>query len=387
MGRKPKPAEVRMAFFSARASGATLREAVALAGVSKSTGHYWLEESGGTRPRRTRPRPALRLSVEERETISRGLAQLKTLTMIASDIGRPVSTVSREVARNSGPNGYRAARADRLATVRQARPRPGKLATSPVLRTYVEDKLRLCWSPQQISRRLELDFPSDIAMRVSHETIYTSVFVQAKAVLPGELTGQLRTRRVRRRPHRRAKCPGPGRGRIPAMVPISDRPEHIGDRSEPGHWEGDLLVGRFGRSHLVTLIERHNRYLMVLPVPDATSATVIAALIEAFTQLPAPLTRSLTWDRGSEMTRHESFTLATTNPVYFCNAYSHWQRGSNENTNGLLRQYFPKKTDLSLTSPERVQEIVDELNHRPRRALAWNTAHEVFMAAIVALTA
>lgn len=378
MGRKPKPAEVRMAFFTARASGATLREAVTAAGVSKTTGHYWLKQSGGTRPRRARPRPPLRLSVEERETISRGLAQRRTLTAIAAGLGRSVSTVSREVARNSGPNGYRAARADRLATARQARPRAGKLATAASLRTYVEDRLRLRWSPQQISKRLVLDFPADAAMRVSHETIYTSLFVQAKAALPGELTGQLRTRRVRRRPQRRVRGQGPGRGRIPAMVPISNRPEHISQRREAGHWEGDLLVGRHGRSHLVTLVERHSRSLMVLPVPDATSSTVVTALTQAFVQLPAPMCRTLTWDRGIEMTRHEDFTTATDIPVYFCNAYSPWQRGTNENTNGLLRQYFPKKTDLSLAGPDRVRQIVEELNNRPRRALAWKTAHEVY---------
>jgi len=386
MGRRPKSAEVRARFFRARASGATLRQAAAAAGVSRTTGHYWLAQSGGVRPRRRRPRPALRLSLEEREAISRGLAAGWTLTAIAASLGRPTSTVSREVARNSGINGYRAARADRLATARTARPRAGKLAADPMLRRYVEDKLALCWSPAQISRRLVMEFPHDEAMRVSHETIYTSLFVQAKGVLRPELTAQLRTRRVRRRPHRRVSVDG-RRSRIPDLVPISLRPASAADRREPGHWEGDLLVGRYGRSHLVTLVERHSRYLMVLPIPDASSGTVVTALCRAFRSLPATMARTLTWDRGTEMTRHREFSMDTKIPVFFCDAYSPWQRGSNENTNGLLRQYFPKKTDLSLHTAEDLQAVVDQLNHRPREALRDHTPHEVYNAALIALTA
>lgn len=301
MGRKPKSPQVRATFFRARASGATLRQAAAAAGVSRTAGHYWLAQSGGVRPRQPRPRPALRLSLEEREANSRGLAAGWSLTAIAASLGRSTSTVSREVARNSGVNGYRAARADRLATIRTARHRSGKLAADPVLRRYVEDKLGLCWSPAQISRRLVMEFPHDTAMRVSHETVYTSLFVQAKGVLRPELTGQLRTRRVRRRPHRRVAVDG-RRSRIPDLVPISLRPASAADRREPGHWEGDLLVGRYGRSHLITLVERHSRYLMVLPIPDASSATVITALCRAFQALPATMAKTLTWDRGPEMT-------------------------------------------------------------------------------------
>ena len=240
MGRKPKSAEVRAKFFTARASVATLKQAVAAAGVSKTTGHYWLTQSGGVRPRVRRPQSPLRLSLEERETISRGLAQKKTLTAIAGELGRSVSTVSRELARNSGPNGYRAARADRLAVLRISRPRSGKLADDPRLRRYVEEKLRLSWSPQQISRRLIIDHPHDGSMRVSHETIYTSLFVQTKAVLDTQLTSQLRTRRVRRRPQRRVLLRSQSR-RIPDMVPISQRPDSVLDRAVPGHWEGDLV--------------------------------------------------------------------------------------------------------------------------------------------------
>ena len=387
MGRKPKSAEVRARFFIARSSGATLREATAAAGVSKTATYYWLKQSGGVRPRARQPRPVLRLSAEERESISRGLAQKKSLTAIAAELGRSVSTVSREVGRNSGPNGYRAARADRLATARTSRPRAGKLAEAPALRAYVEDKLQLHWSPQQISRRLLLEYGGDPSMRVSHETIYTSLFVQTKAVLRTELTGKLRTRRVHRRPQRRVSRPGTGRGRIPQMTPVSERPAAVDNRLEPGHWGGDLVVGRYGRSHLITLVERHSRCLVVIPIPNATSGTVIAELIAMFALLPETMRKSLTWDRGIEMTRHEQFTQATGIPVYFCNAYSPWQRGSNENTNGLLRQYFPKKTDLSLHSPEHVQFVVDEINRRPRRTLNWQTAHEVFQTACVAMTA
>jgi transposase, IS30 family len=386
VGRKPKSAEVRAKFFAARASGATLRQAAAAAGVSRTAGHYWLAQSGGVRPRARRPRPALRLSLEERETISRGVAQKKTLTAIAAELGRAVSTVSREVRRNSGPNGYRAARADRLATARTARPRPGKLAEHPVLRGHVEDMLTLYWSPRQISRRLVVEFPDDPSMRVSHETIYTSLFVQSKAVLRTELTAHLRTRRVRRRPQRRISVEAASR-RISAMTPISARPIAVLDRQEPGHWEGDLLVGRYGRSHLITLVERHSRYLLVLPINDATSGTVITALVGAFARLPETMRKSLTWDRGAEMTRHAEFSSLTRIPVYFADAYCPWQRGSNENTNGLLRQYFPKKSDLGIHSHEHVQAVVDELNSRPREVLRWQTAHEVFHAASVAMIA
>jgi IS30 family transposase len=386
VGRKPKSAEVRARFFTARASGATLKQAAAAAGISRTAGHYWLAQSGGVRPRTKQPRPALRLSLDERETISRGLAQRKTFTAIAAELGRSVSTVSREVRRNSGPNGYRAARADRLAIARTARLRPGKLADHPLLRGYVEDKLTECWSPRQISRRLDLDHPEDPTMRVSHETIYTSLFVQTKAVLRPELTAQLRTRRVRRRPQRRMSITR-DTGRIKDMTPVSARPVSALDRREPGHWEGDIVVGRYGRSHLVTLVERHSRYLLVLPIKDATSGTVITAVAQAFARLPDTMRNSLTWDRGVEMTRHAEFSWATGIPVYFCDAYCPWQRGSNENSNGLLRQYFPKKTDLSIHTAEHVLKVAAELNSRPRAILGWQTPFEVFSAASVAMIA
>lgn len=385
MGRKPKPPEQRMAFFNARASGASLRQAAATAEVSSATACNWLKQSGGVRQRVKKPRPALRLSLEEREVISRGLSAHWTLTCIAAELGRSVSTISREVSRNSGVDGYRAVRADRLAVARTARPRLGKLAADDRLRTHVEAKLGLCWSPQQISRRLVLEFPHDVRMRVSHETIYTSLFVQARPGLRADLTGKLRTRRVRRHPKRRVAFTAKW-SRIPDLVSVSQRPTEAIDRTVPGHWEGDLIVGRYGKSHVVTLVERHSRTLVALPLPHgAKSVDVVCALIDAFGDLPEVMRRSLTWDRGNEMVRHAQFTDATGIPVYFCDAYCPWQRGSNENTNGLIRQYLPKKTDLSLTNPTRLAEIVAELNDRPRRALSWQTPREVFQAATVAM--
>ena len=384
MGRLPKSAEVRGRFWQARASGATLKEAAAAAGVSKTAGHYWLHESGGVRPRPTRPRPALRLSLAEREEISRGLAKGLTNAAIARQIGRSPSTVSREVKRNTSLAGYRAVKADRLAHARTARPRLPKLARQPELRAAVEQRLAKRWSPEQISRRLKEEFPDDPSMRVSHETIYTSLFVQAKGALPGQLTVHLRTRRVRRRPHRRVFV---GPRRIGDMVPISQRPAEVAARVVLGHWEGDLVVGRRGGSHVGTLVERSSRYLALLHLPDgAGTDSVIAALIGAIERMPAALQRSVTWDRGIEMTRHRRFTDATGVPVFFCDARSPWQRGTNENTNGLLRQYLPKSTDLAVYSSAELQVIANEINNRPRRSLEWKTPVEV-LAARGAMTA
>jgi transposase, IS30 family len=375
MGRLPKSAEVRGRFWQARASGATLREAAAAAGVSRTAGHYWLHESGGVRPRATRPRPPLRLSLAEREEISRGLARKLTLTAIAAGLNRPTSTVSREVARNSTAAGYRAVRADRMAQARNRRPRPPKLARHPPLREVVEAGLKKRWSPEQISRRLKADFPHDSSMRVSHETIYTSLFVQAKAGLPGQLTVHLRTRRVRRRPRRRVFLGPP---RIKDMRPIRSRPAEVETRLVPGDWEGDLVVGKRGGSHIGTLVERASRYLVLLHLPDgAGTDSVIAAQIDAVQQQPPALRRSVTWDRGIEMTRHQQFTAATQMPVYFCDAYSPWQRGLNENSNGLVRQYAPKGTDLSVHTSADLNNIAEEINNRPRRVLDWQTPTEV----------
>jgi IS30 family transposase len=384
MGRRPKSAEVRARFWSARASGATLRDAARAAGVSKTTGHYWLRDSGGNRPRARRPRPVLRLSLAEREEISRGLAAGLTLTAIAHGVGRSTSTISREVARNHGPRGYRAVAADRLAEARTRRPKPAKLAVDAVLRAHVEQRLAQRWSPQQISARLVCDFPDDPRMRVSHETIYTSLFVQARGALRAELTGCLRTGRVRRRAQRRLLFPPQ---RIRDKVMISQRPVEVADRVVAGHWEGDLIVGKHNQSYIGTLVERSTRLVVLLHLPSGPSDDqVIAALAAKIAPLPATLRRSVTWDQGIEMVNHQRFTRDTGVPVYFAEARSPWQRGSNENTNGLLRQYLPKGTDLGLHSERDLDAIAQALNDRPRQTLGWTTPSEAFTA-VVAITA
>jgi IS30 family transposase len=318
------------------------------------------------------------LSLAEREEISRGIAGGLTLTAIAAVLGRSTSTVSREVRRNSLATGYRAVRADRMAEARAKRPRPPKLAEHHELRAVVEDGLRHRWSPQQIAERLVHDYPDDPTMRVSHETIYTSLFVQAKRGLPGQLTVHLRTRRVGRRPQRRVALGPP---RIRHMVPIQLRPAEVAHRQTIGHWEGDLMVGKRGGSHVGTLVERSTRFVVLLHLPDgAGTDSVLGALATALDQLPRLLRRSVTWDRGIEMTRHQEFTAQTKVPVYFCDARSPWQRGSNENTNGLLRQYLPRGTDLSICTAGDLQAIAEELNNRPRRVLSWKTPLEALMA-------
>jgi transposase, IS30 family len=384
MGRRPKSAEVRALFWSARASGATLREAARAAGVSKTTGHYWLRDSGGNRPRARRPRPALRLSLAEREEISRGLAAGLTLTAIAHGLGRSTSTISREVARNHGLRGYRAVQADGLAEARTRRPKPAKLAVDAVLRAHVEQRLAQRWSPQQISARLVRDFPDDPRMRVSHETIYTSLFVQARGALRAELTANLRTRRVRRRPRWWVLFPPQ---RIRDKVMISQRPVEVADRLVAGHWEGDLIVGKHNKSYIGTLVERSTRFVVLLHLPGGPSDDqVLAALAAKIAPLPATLRRSVTWDQGIEMVNHHRFTHDTGVPVYFAEARSPWQRGSNENSNGLLRQYLPKGTDLGLHSERDLDAIAQALNDRPRQILGWTTPSEAFTA-VVAITA
>ncbi len=299
-----------------------------------------------------------------------------TLTAIAAQIGLSPSTVSREVKRNSALTGYRAVRADRLAQARTAQPRLPKLAIQPELRTEVEKRLAERWSPQQISRRLAIDFPDDPSMRVSHETIYTSLFMQAKGGLPGQLTVHLRTRRVRRRPHRRVFV---GPRRIGNMVHISQRPAEVALRIVAGHWEGDLVVGQRGGSHVGTLVERSSRYLVLLHLPDgAGTDSVINALIAAIEGMPRVLRKSVTWDWGIEMTRHLRFSEVTGVPVFFCDARSPRQRGTNENTNGLLRQYLPKGSDLTIHSAADLQAIADqitgELSSGRLRSRSWPPA-------------
>ena len=330
------------------------------------------------------PRSPVRLSLAEREEISRGLAAGSSFAALGRQLGRPTSTVSREVARNGGRRRYRASRADKRALELALRPKPAKLAQCQRLRLHVEQQLQARWSPQQIAGRLRWQFPDEPEMRVSHETIYTSLFVQARGTLRQELTGFLRTGRAVRRQQGRA---ADGRGRIPGMVLISERPAEAEDRAVPGHWEGDLIVGKNGKSWIGTLVERTTRFVMLLHLPDGSGADqVMEALTAKVLTLPVELRRSVTWDQGREMYTHRKFTVQTGVQVYFCDPHSPWQRGTNENTNGLLRQYFPKSTDLSVHSAEHLDAVARELNGRPRQTLGWKTPWEA-LNELVAMTA
>jgi IS30 family transposase len=322
-----------------------------------------------------RARSPLRLSMAEREEISLGLAAVpqRSMCAIGRALGRSASTISREVANNGGCGRYRAAAADRAAYRRAKRPKVPKLAHDNRLRDAVEELLDSRWSPQQISARLVVEFPDDLSMRVSHETIYQSLFVQARGALRKELTACLRTGRTRRRPQGRKDT----RGQIRDMVVISDRPAEVDDRAVPGHWEGDLIVGAHGRSAIVTLVERQTRYVLLGHIgTDKTTVAVCAAITAQIKTLPDHLAKSLTWDRGKELADHASFSVATGIDVYFCDPHSPWQRGSNENTNGLLRQYFPKSTDLSVHDQAHLDHVAHQLNGRPRQTLGWANPSE-----------
>lgn len=338
---------------------------------------------GGLRPRKRR-RSAQQLRLEEREEISRGLCAGRSLRQIAQQLNRAPSTLSREIARNGGLRRYRAARAERCAWKRGERPKPCVLAQRPRLRALVSDKLRAKWSPMQISRWLALEYPLDESLRVSHETIYQSLFIQARGVLKKELTEHLRRARKLRRPRKR-RSPKGRQGRIIDAISIRERPAEVEDRAVPGHWEGDLLIGSVG-SQVATLVERHTRYLMLVKVPSRQSADVVNALAHQVRKLPKELRRSLTWDRGRELAAHKDFTLATQVQVYFCDPRSPWQRGSNENTNGLLRQYFPKGHDLSGITQSQFDRVARQLNERPRETLGFRTPAQKF-AECVALNA
>jgi IS30 family transposase len=322
-------------------------------------------------PAREPIRSPLRLSTAEREEISRGLAAGESLRVIAGRLARAPSTVSREVARNGGRPIYRACRADRAAVRNMRRPKVAKLAQCPRLREAVEAKLELRWSPQQIASWLVLEFPDDAEMRVSHETIYLSLFVQSRGALRKELTRYLRMKRSVRRPG--GKPPNTGQSHIPAMVNIRERPAEADDRAVPGHWEGDLVYGQ-GPGVVATLVERHSRFVMLVGLPENHRADVVAAALAAkVTELPEHLRRSLAWDQGREMAQHAAFTIASGVPVYFCDPRSPWQRGSNENTNGLLRQYLPRNSRLGDRTQIELDAIADQLNGRPRQTLGWKT--------------
>ncbi len=338
-----------------------------------------LARHGGIRPR-TRCLSARALTVAEREEISRGIASERSLRSIARILSRAPSTLSREVRRNGGRRRYRAAEADKQAWKRARRPKRCRLVCRPRLRQLVEEKLREAWAPQQITGWLKRTYPGNGFYRVSHETIYRSLFIQARGAFKKELTRYLRSKRTIRR-SRHATRKGRGGGQIQDLISIRERPAAVEDRAVPGHWEGDLLAGS-NNTHIVTLVERHSRYVMLAKITGKDTATVVTALIEHARQLPGVLYRSLTWDRGLEMTDHKRFTLATDIAVYFCDPKSPWQRGSNENTNGLLRQYFPKKTDLSVHSQQHLDAVARQLNGRPLQTLEFETPAERFSACV-----
>jgi IS30 family transposase len=341
-------------------------------GRSASGVQYVIAQRGGVAPKE--PRGCGRyLSLVEREEISRGLKAGDSLRTIAGQLGRPVSTVSREVRRNGGREKYRAVEAQSRAGREARRPKPCKLVTHPLLRAEVEGLLRKRWSPQQISARLKALHPNDVEFHVSHETIYQSLFVQGRGALKRELTSYLRSKRTARKPRSRLDA----HPRIADLVPISERPAEAEDRAVPGHWEGDLIIGRHQRSAIATLVERSTRYVMLVALPDGYKAPMVrAALTETIQRLPASLWRTLTWDRGHEMAQHVEFSVATGVKVFFCDPHSPWQRGTNENTNGLLRDYLPKATDLSIHCQADLDAIADELNERPRQTLGWQTPAE-----------
>src|SRR3974390_2496408 len=348
-------------------------------GKPSSSIYFQLAPHGGIRPA-PRRRSRLALTLAEREEISRAIAEYQSTRSIAWLLGRSPSTVSREISRNGGYDGYRAAVAAAKALDRARRPKRCKLATNSQLRQAVAGKLRLDWSPEQIAGWLKRTHPEDECNRVSHETIYRSLFVQARGVLKKELLNHLRSKRSMRR-SKPFDPNGDRRGHIKDIVSIRQRPATVEDRAVPSHWEGDLLSGP-NNSYIATLVERHTRYVMLAKVAGKDTETVVSALIKQAKKLPKELYKSLTWDRGKELTDHRRFTLATKIDVYFCDPQSPWQRGSNENTNGLLRQYFPKGTDLSVHSQAYLNKVARQLNERPRETLQFETPAERFNACV-----
>jgi IS30 family transposase len=340
-------------------------------GVGRQRIHDVVVARSGVAPSPRRRRPGS-LQLSEREEISRGLAARKTLRQIAGELGRAPSTIGREIRRNKSQRGYRAHSAEYRAEGRARRPKPCLLERNERLREAVIEKLQCNWSPRQISGYLIEQFPDDPSMRVSPETIYRSLFIQARGVLKKGLIKHLRTGRRMRRAQAASARLIPAHGQILDAVRISQRPAEVEDRAVPGHWEGDLLMGS-KHTKIATLVERQSRFVMLVKMPADDSQSIVDALAREVQKLPAQLRRSLTWDRGSEMAQHKRFTVATDVQVYFCDPHSPWQRGSNENTNGLLRQYFPKGTDLSRYSQPYLDEVARELNERPRETLGFRT--------------
>jgi len=342
-----------------------------------------ISPTGGIRPP-DRKRGRQSLSLSEREEISRGLSIKQSLRAIARHLGRAPSTVSREVYRNGGRAAYRATASDQAAWDRALRPKTCKLACHPSLRRAVSAKLRRKWSPQQIAGWLKRTFPGEAHKQVSHETIYRSLYIQARGVLKKELLEHLRAKRTVRR-SRHASLKRNGLGQVKDAVSISERPASVEDRAVPGHWEGDLIGGS-KNSYIATLVERQSRYVMLVKVANKDTESVISALIKQSQRLPKELYKSLTWDRGKELADHPRLTMATDVEVYFCDPQSPWQRGSNENTNRLLRQYLPRGTDLSVHSQAKLSAIARQLNERPRKTLQYQTPAEKFAECVAAIS-
>jgi transposase, IS30 family len=378
MGRPWSPLSVRLAFWEGLDAGLSVAVAARAAGVSRPTAYRWLSDHQKVLPSPVQdfsvPRAGL-LSLREREEIGFQLAQGHGVRRIAGFLGRAPSTISREIARNRVSDRYSPSLAQEQTWARARRPKPRKL-DGLALREQVTTMLTDRFSPEQVAGRLKVEHPENPEMQVSHETIYQALFVQGRGSLRLEVATALRSGRVRRRPQRPE---GPRPQRFQEMVMISDRPAEVEDRAVPGHWEGDLIIGSTAsKSAIGTLVERTTGYVMLLHLPeDHTARTVADAMITAMNTLPEQLRRSTTWDQGAEMSRHQEITMATGMPIYFCDPHSPWQRGSNENTNGLLREYFPKSTDLSFHGPGILENVAAELNRRPRKRHGYRTPAEV----------
>jgi IS30 family transposase len=383
-GRKKLRAE-RAEYSRLVLQGYSNKEASRRVGVHERTGREW--RNGRMDPNRFRAPVAVEqvpvssrsryLSESERIHIADRLREKAAVRAIAAELGRSPSTISREIRRNGHPvNGqYRPHAAQARADARRPRPKPTKIGQNAELRDFIQDRLNKKWSPEQICHALRRHYPQRPEMHVVHETVYQALYVQGRGDLRRELAKALRTGRTRRKPHRQAARRQP-RFTHP-MILISERPAEAADRAVPGHWEGDLIIGKDGASAIGTLVERTTRYLMLLHLPAGRSAEHVRdALVETIQTLPPHLTRSLTWDQGGEMAAHHAFSVASNVPVYFCHPASPWQRGSNENTNGLLRQYFPKGTDLSVHTRQHLDAVAAELNSRPRKTLGWDTPAE-----------
>jgi len=378
-GRLGLSAIDKLEIWSRWKAGQTLHEIGRAYGKCHNSIRAVLQPRGGIPPL-ARRRSQLALTFSEREDISRGIACGSSIREIAGRLRRAASTVSREVARHGGRPAYRAYDADRQAWNAGLRPKRCLLAMNIELRDIVASKLILDWSPEQIAGWLKAQYPHNESMRVSHETIYRSLFIQARGVLKKELLDHLRSKRRMRR-SRHASEHGHSRGQIVDAISIRERPAEAGDRAIPGHWEGDLLSGG-KNSYIATLVERHSRFLMLVKVPSKETEAVVAALSEHVRKLPTTLRRSLTWDRGLEMAKHKEFTVATDVQVYFCDPQSPWQRGSNENTNLLLRQYFPRGTDLSPMTQAQLDQVSLRLNQRPRKTLGFQTPADKLEASV-----